>query len=327
VIDAELKMVTARYDAAHRLALTASPAGAASFQLDPPSEDGFYRSGTNVGVTATARPGYRFRRWEGDLQGTFGGQMVQMGSSRWATANFDVVPYADPAGVQNAAAVLPAPGVAPGSVGALVGLNLAGSVESGPASPLAQTLGGVVVRMGLRLMPLFWVSPERIEFQVPADLEPGAYKMLVTRPGQADVEAGMEIVANNPGLYMREEKRLDGGLPVVRGYRADGGEISVENPVRPGEEITVLATGCGNYNLRMPDGFALPGGMTFKLVDPVEVLVGEQAVAPSFAGGHGPVGVNAIRFTVPEGSAGEVKLRLRVNGRLSNEASLPVVRP
>lgn len=324
VVDADFKRVVATYAAAYRLSLTANPAGATSFVLDPPADDNFYRAGETVRVTANARPGFRFRRWEGDLQGTFNGPIVQLTGPRWATANFDVVPFADPNGVQNAAGATPLPGVAPGSIGAIVGLNLASTLETGPASPLAQTLAGVVVRLGSRLMPLFWVSAERIEFQVPSDLEPGKYRLRITRPGQEDAEVEMDVVANNPGLYTRDDPRPDGGAPLVRAYRPNGSDVALANPARAGEEISLLATGCGVYNLRTPDGFSLPPDMTFRLVDTVEVLLGDQVLPTTFAGGHGMVGLNSIRFKIPEGVSGVADLRLRVNGRESNLTALPI---
>ena len=324
VMEADLRRVVGAYETAYRFSVTASPAGASSFAFDPPSEDNYYRAGETVRVTANARPGYRFRRWEGDLQGTYNAPTVQLAGPRQAMANFDVVPFADPTGVQNAAGKTPQPGVAPGSIGAIVGLNLAPSLQTGPASPLAQTLAGIVVRMGSRLMPLYWVSNERIEFQVPSDLEPGRYKLRVTRPGQEDAEVDMEVVSNNPGLYTTEELRPEGGAPLVKAFRPDGSGVTAANPALAGEEITLLATGCGAYNFRIPDGFALPTDMTFRLVDTVEVWLGDRPRPTTFAGGQGMPGLNSIRFKVPEGATGMTELKLRVLERESNLAVLPV---
>ena len=324
LIDADFKTVLARYEPAHRVAVASSPAQASTFAFEPASGDGYYRTGTTVMVTASSRPGYKFRRWEGDLEGTFASGHVQVSGPRSAMANFDLVPFADPAGVRNAAGDTPLPGVAPGSVGAMVGLNLASSLESGPASPLAQSLGGVVVRLGSRLMPLFWVSPERIEFQVPSDLEPGHYQLTVMRPGQTDTKVDMDIVWNNPGLYTRTEPQLEGGVPLVKAFRPNGSEVTLANPAQRGEEIVILGTGFGRYDLRIPDGFALPSNIPYKLVDSVSIKLGEQSVAPSFAGGHELVGLNSIRFIVPDVASGVLELRAVAGGRESNLVSLPV---
>ncbi len=61
----------ANYRIANRLLMVADPGEGATLTCDPPSEDGFYPTGTNVTITAEAKPGFRFRRWDGDLTGTF----------------------------------------------------------------------------------------------------------------------------------------------------------------------------------------------------------------------------------------------------------------
>jgi uncharacterized protein (TIGR03437 family) len=324
-VDADLKRVTARYQPAHRLIVTAQPAGAARITYEPDSNDGFYREATAVTVKMEARPGFRFRRWNGDLDGTFPQQILALTGPREATGLFDIVPFADPAGVQNAAGKTPLPGVAPGSMAAITGANLASSMETGPANPLAQTLGGLVVRIGTRLLPLFFAGPDRIEFQVPSDLEPAAYRLSIQRSGQPDTEASMEVVPNNPGLFSRDDIPVPGRPALAVAIRANGSRITPADPARREEEITLLATGCGAYDLRIPDGFALPAEPAYRLVDPVEVLVADRVFTPTFAGGHGTlVGVNAIRFKVPDLPPGVSEVRLRVGGRESNPVSLPI---
>ena len=61
---------------------------------------------TNVTITAEAKPGFRFRRWDGDLAGTFRSGAVNMSMSRLVRAMLDKVPYVAPTGVRNAAADL-----------------------------------------------------------------------------------------------------------------------------------------------------------------------------------------------------------------------------
>ncbi|PYT26590.1 MAG: hypothetical protein DMG58_22105 [Acidobacteria bacterium] len=51
--------------------------------------------------------------------------------------------------------------VAPGSIVSIYGPKLAPATEIGPDSPLAQTLGGLTVTIGERLLPLFFASPGR----------------------------------------------------------------------------------------------------------------------------------------------------------------------
>lgn len=324
--DGDAKSVVATYQSAHKIFIGASPDKAARFSFTPASPDGFYRFGTNVTMSVDAQRGFRFRRWDGDLVGTFANTVLSVTGPKQATANFDIVPFADPAGVRNAAGETPEPGVAPGSVAAIIGANLVDRTEQGPSGPLAQTLAGAVVRIGTRLLPLFWVSPERIDFEVPSDLEPGSYRITIQRSGQPEVASDMLVVRNAPGLFTRDDGAA-GQTPIAVAIRANGTQITADSPAVPGEQLTLLATGAGRYDLLAPDGFPLPDFLTYKLLDPAEVLLGDLTVSPTFAGGRGgQVGVNAIRFTVPSSATpgATLTLRLKVNDRLSNTAALPI---
>ena len=106
-------MINANYRAANKLIAVSDPDGGANFQFDPPSPDGFYASDMAVNVTALSRPGYKFRRWDGDLSGTFRSGTVSMVVPRVVTAQFDRVPFIAPAGIKNAAGDTPVDGVAP----------------------------------------------------------------------------------------------------------------------------------------------------------------------------------------------------------------------
>ena len=80
-------------------------------------------------IIAETKPGFRFRRWDGDLRGPRSG-VVSMSMSRLVRAMLDRVPYVAPTGVRNAAADLPEPGVAPGLI-AIYGGSLAKTYEAG----------------------------------------------------------------------------------------------------------------------------------------------------------------------------------------------------
>lgn len=322
----DLQNAIANYQSAHRIFISANPERAARISFSPASADGFYRFGTNVTMAVQTLPGHRFRRWDGDLSGTFANTVLSVTGPKQATANFDIVPFVDPAGVRNAAGETPEPGVAPGSVAALIGANLVDRTEQGPSGPLAQTLAGLVVRIGTRLLPLYWVSPERIDFFVPSDLEPGTYTVTIQRTGQPDVTSEMLVVRNAPGLFTRDDGPA-GQTPLPLAIRANGTQVTLDAPAVPGEQLTLLATGAGRYDILSPDGFPLPDTITYRLVDPVSVLLGDFTIDPAFAGGRGgQVGVNAIRFTVPSNAASgsTLSLRLRSNDRVSNTAALPI---
>ena len=135
--------------------------------MQPASSDGFYPADADVTIVAETKPGFRFRRWEGDLAGNSHSGTVNMSMSRIVTkGDLDKVSYVAPAGVRNAAADLPEPGVASGLI-AIYGGSLANAFEVASSNPLPQTLGGTVVLAGDRLLGLIYVSPDQINAQLP----------------------------------------------------------------------------------------------------------------------------------------------------------------
>ena len=155
------------YRIANRLLMVADPGEGRTLNLRPASADGFYPADTDVTIIAETKPGFRFRRWDGDLTGTFRSGVVNMSMSRLVRAMLDKVPYVAPTGVRNAAADLPDPGVAPGLIAIYGGKSRRRRTKLGSSNPLAQSLGGTVVLVEDRLLPLIYVSPDQINAQLP----------------------------------------------------------------------------------------------------------------------------------------------------------------
>ncbi len=80
---------TATFDAAFPVTSSVSPAGSGSVSLNPaPEQQGLYRSGTPVSVSATPATGYVFRGFLGDLSGTQNPQTVTVSAARTLVAQF-----------------------------------------------------------------------------------------------------------------------------------------------------------------------------------------------------------------------------------------------
>lgn len=315
--------LTARYRTEYLLETAAQPAGGATFELEPPSPDGFYPLGTYVTVTAKARDGYRFRRWAGDLEGTYPSAGLSMAVPRQAIALLDEVPYIAPAGVRNAAGDTPDAVVAPCSIVSIYGAGLANWAESGPQAPLAQTLGGATVRTGGRLLALFYASPEQINAWLPCDLPEGNHTLTVSRTGGPDVTGEFTAARNAPGLF----SRLIDNRAYALATHEDGTPVLAASPARRGELVSIYATGLGPYDRMPPYGFPLPGAPPYQLTDPVEVLAGDLPVRHEFAGGApGFSGADVIRLRITDElpRAATVELRVRVSGRESNRVLLPL---
>ncbi|MFB3779107.1 MAG: hypothetical protein ACE141_15930 [Bryobacteraceae bacterium] len=322
---AEAQGIVATYQTQYRLRTSSDPAGGALVRLDPASADGFYGVNTQVIATAEALPGYRFRRWGGDLEGTFASGALTLSGPRVVVALVDRVPYIAPAGVVNAAGVTPEPGVAAGSIISIYGENLAPASQIGSLSPLAQTLAGVTVQAGDRLLPLFFVAEQQINALVPSDFQPGEYRLTVRSSGQPDVSATLQVVRNAPGLFANW---ID-STAYAAAMHVDGTLVLPASPARAGEIITLLGTGFGPYQPAPLDGFAVPPEAVFPLADAVEVFLDDAVVTPLWTrAAVGLAGTTAVRFQIPETlpASGPARVRVKVNGRESNSVNLPLER-
>ena len=187
---------------------------------------------------------------------------------------------------------------------------------------MAQTLAGVMVRMGDRMLPLVMVSPGEIRAQLPSDIEIGPQRLGVRWADKPEATAEFQVARNAPGLLFNEVE----GRQFAVGVRENGEPIAPGGSVHSGDIISVLGTGFGPYYRLPPDGFALPEAADFRLADPVDVVFGDAVVTPIYAGAATQTaGLNAVRFRVPElNEPGELAVIVRVNEAQSNTVLLRV---
>jgi uncharacterized protein (TIGR03437 family) len=315
--------VTANYHQLYRLSMASDPVNAAVWTVLPASADGFFPANANVALSLAAQPGYKFRRWEGDLSGTIPSGVVTMSAPRAVKALFDAVPYIAPAGVMNAAGTTPNAGVAPGGIVAIFGASLTTLTAVAPEGVLPQTMGGLTVAVADRLLPLFFVSPGQINAQLPDDLATGDYVLTVTPTGAPQVHASFTVVRNAPGLF---PVPVDGQtIANALAMHEDGSLVTADAPAKPGELLTLYGTGFGPAERTRPEGFTIPQSPSYSLVDAVTVQAGELAIhAEKAFAAVGRCGVDAVQFRLPGSVTGTVTLRVTINGADSNTLLLPV---
>jgi uncharacterized protein (TIGR03437 family) len=311
------------YRIMNRLIATADPPEGAKWQVQPTSADGFYDSQAAVQLSVSTLPGYRFRRWDGDLSGTTPSGVVPMNAPRQVRALLDKVSYLDISGVINAAGTTPQAGVAPGSIVSVFGGGLGSNTLQGPANPMVQSLGGIAVTAGDRVLPLFFVSPTQINFVLPSDLPLGQSSVTVTITGQGNLRAPMLVVRNAPGLF----QQVSGDVSYAVALHADGSIVTTDSPAASGELLTLYGTGAGPTDRARPLGFVIPAQPQFKISDSVSVVAGDLSISPDNAfAAPGKIGIDAIQFRLPAGpwNGSNVSLHITVNGQDSNTVMLPV---
>lgn len=321
-LNGDAQTVSANYGYSYRLSTASDPEGGVDFLLNPPSSDMFYPADSQVVLTAVVHPGFRFRRWSGDLGGTYNSGQLTLTGPRSVVASLDRVPYISPAGIKNAAGDTPDGSVAPGSIISIYGESLAPQLLIGPRQPLAQTIADVVVTVGDRILPLIFVSPKQINAQVSSDLADGAYTLTVHWTGKPDVTGQFKVSGNAPGLFSTPVKTELFAAAV----HEDGAPVTLESPARKGELITLYGTGFGPYSRKIIDGFTFPIAPPVALLDTVDVNLGGVSVPTTWSGGvPDSVGLVMTRFRLPDDAASQnLELSVKVNGKTSNVVLLPV---
>jgi uncharacterized protein (TIGR03437 family) len=322
-LGADPMTVYANYHLMNYLAMSSSPANSAAWTVQPASPDGFYTFGATVTVSVVAQTGFKFQYWSGDLSGSNSSGTVAMSVPRAVQAMMAKIPYVAATGIENGAGTTPVNAIAPGSVGSIFGGNMAAGTATAPGNPLPQTLGGVSVMLGNRLLPLFFVSPSQMNFQLPADVQPGAATLTVIAAGIANVTANFTVVQDAPGLF----QQIVNGQAFALAFHADGTLVTQTSLAQIGELLTVYGTGFGPTNPARPEGFVVPASPIYGALDPVTVSAGSGTLAPSATFAlAGSVGVDAVQFTLtdPSLSGTNAVLSVTINGQQSNNVLLSV---
>jgi uncharacterized protein (TIGR03437 family) len=321
-VNQDYTVLTASYGTSYQLNATSNPGNGAAFQFSPSSSDMFYAQNTLVSVTANPNSGFKFRRWTGDLTGTFPQGVVDMTLPRNVAAQMDAIPYIAPAGILNGVGQTPSSAVAPGSLISIFGQSLAGTVQSGPVNPLSQSIAGVSVTVNNMILPLLFVSPQQINAQLPSGLANGNYTLQVHNTGQPDITGNFTVARNAPGLFFQTVNSQQ----IALAFHADGSLVTTGKPAAGGEVVSLLGTGFGPYSGTVLDGFHPPNPPP-ALADSVTLSVGGHPVVPKSAGAApGYTGVTLTQFQVPAGLPGGTMATVKatINGIDSNTVMLPL---
>ena len=120
--------LAAAYKMRYQLQGVSDPANGALWTTNPPSSDSFFDPNTRVEVSVTTKPGFQFIDWAGDASGSTPAALVVMDAPHTVRAELNPVPYIAPGGIMNSATQT-GNTVAPGSVVAVYGINLASKTQ------------------------------------------------------------------------------------------------------------------------------------------------------------------------------------------------------
>ena len=235
--------------------------------------------------------------------------------------------------------------IAPGSLISIFGTALASQTAAADSIPLSDSLGNVRVNFvsgsGSVSAPMLYVQPDnaskgvtaQINAQVPWEVLPpgtsGTVNVVVVNNGVSSAPATVNVGPNSPAIF------VSGGRPVA--VNQDGslvwpaGAVAgvASHPAKPGDVITIYATGTGPVDSPVSDGNNSLDKLRHNVVTPIVTIGGVTAevqfsgLSPQF------VGVNQLNVTVPNAAPGDaVTLQIQVGGiTTSDQLKIAIASP
>lgn len=218
--------------------------------------------------------------------------------------------------------------LAPGTLASAFGQGFAQSTTVATSIPLPFNLDGVSVEFGGVTAPLLFVSPAQINFQVPWTVAPGSASLQISVGTTQVPGVSVTVGAVNPGIFS-----LGSGTGQAIAINQDGSLVApagsvpgiATHPAKPGEVITIYATGLGAVTPSIEAGAIAGTTLRHTVVQPT-ILIGGVSQEPTFSG-LAPqfVGVNQINVAVPHVAAGVVSLQIQAGGvKTSDQVTIAV---
>lgn len=206
-------------------------------------------------------------------------------------------------------------GIAPGSLVAIFGSNLASGSQTATVSPWPTTLAGATVTINGVPAPIYYASPAQVNAQVPFEIPAGAAQ--VTAGGASD---SFTVSAAAPGLFQSEAGR-------AVAQNEDYSVNSPASPARPGSYIVAYLTGQGLVDNPAPTGAPAPADPLSRpvLQDIAATLNGRPCDVAFLGLTPGLTGVAQINLKVPDDlPAGDYSLVVSIGAARSKPALIAV---
>jgi uncharacterized protein (TIGR03437 family) len=220
------------------------------------------------------------------------------------------------------------------SIVAAFGVGLATGTQAATALPLPTTLAGtrVLVRDSAgteRAAPLFFVSPDQVNFQAPPGTAAGPANLNIVS-GDGSVAAGtIQIASIAPGLFSANSNGQGVASGLALRFKADGSQsfepisqfdagqnafVPVPLDLGPdSDQVFLILFGTG---IRMRSSLSA-----------VTATIGGENSEVLFAGPQNDfVGLDQLNLRLPRSliGRGQVEIRLTVDGQLSNPLSMTI---
>src|SRR5579871_3085395 len=145
---------------------------------------------------------------------------------------------------------------APGSVVSLFGTALASAQAAAQTTPLPSSLQGTMVTINGIAAPLFYVSPNQINYQLPFNLTGVSQaELVVSVNGIASHAVTIDLAVAAPGIFSVNQQGTGQGQILISATGQIAGPSGLNStPVKRGDYISVYCTGLGSVTHTPADG-------------------------------------------------------------------------
>ena len=202
----------------------------------------------------------------------------------------------------------------PEAMVAAFGQKLATGTATLTSLPLPTELAGTSVRVDGVLAPLFFVSPQQINFLIPVQTATGFAAVEITAADGTVSRSGLTVAATAPAIFTANAQGngAPAALSTVDGasYRHVGNPDGSPNAINAGDFLILFGT-----------------GIRGAAAGTVKLTIGGADVPVLYAGRQADfVGLDQVNTQIPAGLSGEVVATLSINGRAANPVRLLISR-
>jgi uncharacterized protein (TIGR03437 family) len=197
---------------------------------------------------------------------------------------------------------------APGMILSVYGTAMGNFAQSAATIPLPGYLAGFEALINGVPAPLYYVSPNQVNIQIPYETQTGRATLTLGNPFE-NVNYNFRVAAAGPGIFTFQD-----------------GSVNPSRNGSVGQIVTMFMTGDGQVSPSLSTGNSpsanTPLARLPKPQLPVTVTVGGVPATVNFIGiPSGLVGVTQINFTIPQGVASGVQPVVVTVGTASSQAA------
>ena len=198
---------------------------------------------------------------------------------------------------------------APGEIISVYGVGLGNFPQANATVPLAQYLAGFEAWVNNVPAPLYYVSPNQVNLQIPYETRPGRATLTVGNP-YVNVNFNFTVSQAGPGIFTFGDGSIN---PVRTAHVGDTATLFITGDGQVSPSVTTGSTPSANSRAPRP-------------VLPVTVTVGNLPASLAFIGVPSwSVGVTQINYVIPAGlSPGPQQVVVTVGNAVSMPATITI---